>query len=276
MKKLKKSFLKTILAAVFLTLIIPASAHANHQGSQPLYGHFGQPHNYVVSGEFTFSVQVHGKIDRVNYRIVKANDINKVLGTYGATSTSKGYDGDTLYNLVWNSAGFEDGDYRLYAEIESDTATPNGWRDTVVHYNGVNYLEFIVKNPVVMPIPPTQPPENNCNTKLNKANKITSKIYDKQKKNFEYIDSFMQQVTVFATNHSTTTYEAELKSINETRNESSDLLIGLDTIKTLNCDNSLDVQVSNYLKESAKTRNSLDKYKDSVINFILTVIGDMQ
>jgi hypothetical protein len=280
--KLKKSTLiKTIIAIVSLSLVIPATAAANHQhtqlGDQPIYGHFGQPHGYVISGDFTFTA-VHGKVDRVVFDVVKPTDINKSLGHYTQTSITPGSGGDNYYNLVWNSSGFQDGEYWLFGYVESDTATPNGWRDTIFHYDGTNHLRFSVNNPEAESPKPTQPPEDGCNSKLENAKKIAGQIYDKQKSNLLFIDNFFQQTSLFYEKNAPEpkTNDKTFDQVSAARKEASDSLVKLDKLNDFTCQGSLKQQVQSYLQQTTDTKNKLDNYKDSVINLIVKVLEDLK
>jgi hypothetical protein len=280
--KLKtRGIFKRFLTAIAFILVLPATALANHQhtqlGDNPVYGHFGQPHGYIISGDFTFIVQTHGSVDRVLFKIVKPNDINNVLGNYAQTSITNGINGDKYFNLVWNSTGFADGSYYLFADVESDSATPNGYRDTVFHYDGTNHLGFSVKNPIVTPPPISQPPEDTCSSKLDNAKRIASRIYEKRNSTLIYIDNFLQQTTLFYKKNATNVknHDGDLIKIGEIRKAASDSTVTLDKLSDFTCGQSLRVQVDNYLDKSSNARNQLDDYKDSVINLMVIVLGEL-
>jgi len=257
--------------------VFPGVTFANHQGSQPIYGHFGQPHGYVISGQFTFIVETHGDVDRVNFKIQKANDPSYFVSENYQSSITKGTNGDNYFNLLWDTRYIDEGDYKLFADMENNTATPNGWRGAVVHYDGTDHLNFSVKHsPAVTPPPVVELPENSCAERVDKANSISKRIYDKQSKNLIFIDNFMQQTTLFANKYSKQDHNKELLGISESRKAASDAIVALDKLKTFTCNQGLDEQKSTYLAKSTEVRNALDHYKDSVINLMLKVIGEVQ
>lgn len=275
----KKIRSKYFLLSLITLILVPSTALANHQtsstyGDRPIYGHFGQPHGYVVSGDFTYIVSTHGKVDRVTFKIVKEGDINNILGTYTQTSITPGTNGDNYYNLVWNSTPFKDGNYQLFADVENDTVTPNGWRDFVVHYDGKNHLKFKVENPKVIIPPVTAPPDDKCTNRLDKAKQLALKVYTKQNNNMKFIDNFLQQTTLFSRKSAPTlNLDGELTKVSEARKQASDNVVTLNKTGDFNCDGDLKEQVKNYLTQSEKTRSSLDTYKDSVISYMLKVLG---
>jgi hypothetical protein len=261
-----------------LFTLFPAVASATTGGTYELYGKFGQPHGYVISGNFTFIVQTKGPVDRVEFSIYKPNqisDVSKRLAYYMQTSITSGSDGTKYFNLVWDSTGWADGDYWLLANIESDSATPNGYRDFVTHIAGGNHLEFSVKNPKVTP-PPTTPPEDSCSKKLSGAKKFADNIYNRYNKNLTYIDNFSQQTTFFYKENSSklSNHDADLTKISTARKDASDDIVKLNTLKNFTCDTSLKDQAVNYLSVSADTRNKLDSYKDSVIDLMVSILGE--
>jgi hypothetical protein len=272
---IKQKILNIIVAVLSIVPLMPATSAALEQ---PISATFGQPHGYVVSGDFTFILQVHGKVDRVTFKVTKANDVNNPLGTYSATSVIPGTNGDNYYNLVWNSQSFNDGDYWLFANIENDSVSPNGWTDFARHVDGTGHLAFKVKNPVVTPPPVTQPPENTCSAKLEKAKQKAKQIYDKQNTNLLFIDNFLQQTTLFYQQKAPQSKDrdAQLVQVSDARKQASDSLVKLDKLNDFTCEGSLKEQVHAYLQQTSDTRDKLDGYKDSVINLILQVLEEVK
>lgn len=269
-KSQKLHYLILAFVALFVGLLLPSATTAATQPS----GKFGQPHGYTLSGDFTFIVGTKGTVDRVIFKIVKANDINNVLVNREATSVSNGTDGTKYFNLVWNSTGMSNGDYKLFADVECDSCTANGFRDFATHYDGKNHLAFKVDNPAVVVTPPTKPPENVCSARLENAKKRATAIYQKHKTTLLYIDNFFQQTTLFYENKNLEieNHDATLNEIGQLRKTASDSILVLEKQKDFNCDGNLKDQVQAYLKSSAETRNDLDEYKDSVINLILGIL----
>lgn len=266
--------LQSLLMAIALLFSLPGIAAATVQPS----GRFGQPHESVVSGNFTFIVQTKGPVDRVLFNIWKPNqvgDISKSLGNYTQTSISKGSDDTQYFNLVWNSTGFADGEYWLMANVESDTATPNGFRDAVTHVAGGLHLAFKVQNPKVIP-PPVVPPENACQAKVGGAKKYAEQLYAKQNSNLTFIDNFAQQTTFFYKNNSSSVknHDKEITDISVARKAASDQVVQLNGLKNFTCDNNLRTQVTNYLSVNAAARNKLDTYKDAVISLMVKLLGE--
>lgn len=278
-KKLKKYLLLPAIIAIIMLPIVSLASHQNigQYGEKYFYGHFGQPHNFVISGDFTFIVSANPKVERVSFKVYKASETN--LGIAPAiidtdyTSVTTAYDGTKYFNLVINSWGMEDGDYKLYATVWCDSCGPNGSQDYVVHMTGQNYLEFKVDNPEITPPPISEPAENTCQNKLTQANSYAESIYTKQKSNLLFIDNFFQQTTLFYENRKIKIDDPELLvKISEARKSASDSVLMLEKTKNFNCQGNLREQVKNYLQNSAETRNKMEQYKDLVINLILDVM----
>lgn len=273
--KLKQVLLGTTALLLLFAISMPLKVLANHQQTQlgdvPTYAHFGQPHGYIISGDFTFIMATHGKIDRAEFKVTKAGDANNVLGTYSSTSVIPGADGDSLYNLVWNSSGFADGDYWLFGNIYAYGET---WTDFARHYDGKGRLDFSVKNPVAPPPVSGDPAESNCKDDLGKAKKLADQIYEKQNKNLLFIDNFLQQTTLFYEKNvpDAPGKAAELAKVAEVRKTASDSLVTLNKLGDFTCEASLKDQVNEFLNQADVSRDSLDAYKDSVINLILKVL----
>lgn len=278
----KRGLLIAIVVALSMVLVAPLTALATHKNSEQYgeisstYGHFGQPHGYVISGDFTFIVEATGPVNRVTFKITKASDRTTALQTYGHTAVTASGDKTKFFSLLWNSTGFADGDYLLFADVHDDS-TPGGWQDFAVHYNGANSLAFTVKNPVIPTPPPSDPPEDTCSDNLNNAKKYAKQIYDKHNSSLGYIDQFLQLTTLFYKKNESTVknHDSELAQISEVRKAASDSIVTLEQLKNFSCETNLKDQVDSYLAKSEETRNQLDDYKDSVINLMVKVLEEL-
>lgn len=279
LKQIKKYYI--YIVAIFVAFSLPVVSSANHQnmgqyGAKFFYGHFGQPHNYVLSGNFTFIVSTNAKVDRVTFMGFKANepslDISRAVFNNQSTSVTTASDGTKYFSFVWNSLGVEDGNYKLYANVHCDSCSPAS-QDYVVHYDGKGYLEFKVDNPAFTPPPNQGPAENTCKAKLSEATSSANKIYEKQKSNLLFVDNFLQQTTLFYENKNMEVDNPDLLSkMGQVRKDASDSVLLLEKSKDFNCEGNLKEQVDNYLENSAAARNKVEQYKDLVINLILEVL----
>lgn len=263
-----------------LTLSIPVFAthtYSEQYGTTTnLYGHFGQPHGYVISGDFTFIVTASKATEYVNFKIIKGEDYNNVLQQRNATSVTRGEKED-YYSLDWNSSGFENGDYKLFADVECDSCTEYGARDTVFHYDGKNHLEFTVENPVIQKPVIVEPKEDTCSEKLEEALELSDNIVTKHKDNLKFIDNFLAQTSNFyeKQNLESAEFVDQQASVNGFRETSSSSLVVLESLAEFSCESNLKEQVGNFVEQSRTTRDSLDSYKDGVINLIIILIGEL-
>ncbi len=259
------------LFTALLILFSPAAVLASHDTKEP-YGHFGQPHELVVSGEFTFIVEVIGRPEITWFSIYKSSATNpRQTGVFNGTATSvtEGVGGANYYNLVWDSTGVEDGDYVITGDLDMD--------GIIYHYNGKEFLSFKVDNPdpPATPSDDTSAPDPTCETSLSTAKDIANDVYDKHSNNLTFIDNFFQQTTLFYEKNDLGIegHEETLNDIAELRKRASDSVVRLKDLKDFKCgDMSLKGQVDYFVEESRDTRNFLDNYKDATINLMLGIL----
>lgn len=277
--KILKINILTLLVALLLSPAVFASHKDSEQyGPGGLSGHVAQPHGHIVSGDFTFIVSASQDVERVNFNIVSPNNINESLGRYDVSQASQASDGTKYFKLVWNSTGFKDGNYRLYANVICDKCSPPyGGQDYVVHFAGGAFLEFTVKNPEITYAPAPGDgafDEAACQNNLPEAKVLAKTILDKNSKRLLFIDDFMQQSVLFyeRSEAQIEDYNSLQGKVNESRKVASDLLVKLKVQGDFDCKSNLGAQIDSFLGTSAEFRDQSDDYKDSVINFILKVI----
>ncbi len=273
-----KKIALVVSAFSLLTLVLPM---AKAVSSNPT-GQFGQPHNYVVSGDYTFVVSTQGKVDRVHFYVYPAEttelDVSKAVFSGDQTSVTVLPEEGKYFNLVWNSSAIKDGDYKLYAQIECDSCSANGWRDIVKHATGDGYLEFSVDNPDPTPTPTQSPVEDTCSKDLDKAIQLSETIYTKHNTNMLFIDNFLQQTTLFYQKNglSVSGFEEAQQQTEQMRKKASDKIVLLSSGKGFSCEGSIKNQVETFLADSEATRDALDDYKDSVISLIVSILDGMK
>lgn len=277
--------IKAVLALISIAVLFsfPVNAFAIHQtselGDSPIYGHFGQPHEYVLSGEFEFIAEVKGDLDRVEFSIFKSGeslDVNNAIAREVIAEPSYTYGGFNYYKFLWNSQATDDGDYKLFGNIQCDDCTPNGWQDYISHHDGMGYLRFMVDNPETSPPPNVDQGDVDCTAESIRIKELSSKLYKKHQNNLQYIDDFLQHVNLFyeRSDIKIANYDEILTDITSTRNSASNALALLESFSP-ECNVELSSQVREFISNSVDTRNKLDNYKNGVIELTLKIIKEV-